>query len=689
MRTGLALSLLITWAAVAQASEQKGTLCIAGMPCFAAAGRVEDVAPVDTERLFTWSDAPGKTTIGVIPAGARRLSLTPPRAIRLRLKSMSPERWPARTALSIRDQQKHSWQLVLSPKEARSSFEIDVPDGEYDVEVAADRHRREIRHVRSAASAEVSIALKPLPQITGRVVSKAGDSVAGAELRVNQRTVAVSDARGRFAFDADPDAWPETVSIGAGGYGTRTVPIPRSRIDTDLLDVSLSAGGFLQVIVVRSPEIGALRLDVYKLDDGRRGAAAYSRSLGSNQMESTFEDVDAGDYLVLASGDKPEERCGVKIAVKSAEKNAVKLSVRPHKLTLRADLRGAPLGSARIRFWSRDGLWNADFTSAENGELQLYPWQLGKASAWVYKEGAMTVPHMEDRRFDEDDGEADWTIHVSTRETRGRVIDAVTGEPIAGANVALEVKGPSPYSTLTKSGSDGRFVFTTARPGQHTIHAAADGYQNGHARYQFLDSEESHEVTLALEPAGAVRVIVRDASDRPLRDAAVLDYSSGTLTGQRFTDENGQVVIPLGRDELRQAFVIPRDGSFAIATIGSQPEAVIVVPPPQSTILIRSRSTDQNPIDHVMFIIRFNGIAIPFGVQGMLARQQGATIVSGSDGRIVLPHVPLGLYEFWPVGSPAEAQAAMQGLGKEAPITISAAPGVNEAVLSFASPKRP
>src|SRR5690242_7423899 len=130
MRSWFALSLLVASAAVLQASEQKGTLCIAGVPCFSAAGRVEDVAPVDAERLFTWSAAPGKMTLGVIPAGARRLSLEVPAAIRLRLKSMSPERWPARTVLSIRDQQKHLWQLVLSPHETRSGLEIHAPDGE-------------------------------------------------------------------------------------------------------------------------------------------------------------------------------------------------------------------------------------------------------------------------------------------------------------------------------------------------------------------------------------------------------------------------------------------------------------------------------------------------------------------------------------------------------------------------------
>ncbi|HEV2718846.1 MAG TPA: carboxypeptidase regulatory-like domain-containing protein [Thermoanaerobaculia bacterium] len=679
--------LLFVAVAALYGAGQKSTLCIAGAPCLSVAGHGADVTPADTDRPFTWTEAQGKTTIGIVPAGAGHVSLEAPATIRLRLKSAAQDRWPARMTLNIRDKQNHSWSLDLPARQGLSGLELRAPGGQYDVEVIADRHRREMRHVTFAASpTELSVVLKPLPQIAGRVVSTSGEAIAGADLRVNEHAVAVSDVAGRFSFDADPENWPEAVSIRAGGYGTRMLPIPRARIDTDLLDVVLGAGGSLRVSVERPPEIRSLRLALSKIGDGRR-IQIDTRVMDSSS--TIFENIEAGSYLLLVSGEKPEERLGVPVTVKAAEDKPVKISVRPRNLTIRAEMAGVPLGGARIRFFSRDGQWDGEFTAAESGELQLFPWQLGKVTAWVFKEGTLTVPHVEDHRFDDDDVDAQWTIHVSTREVRGRVLDAASGEAIVGANVALQVKGSNSYAAITKTGSDGLFVFTAAKPGHHNLHAAADGYQNGHASYEFLESEETHEVTMSLERSSSLRLFVQDASGRPIQDAAVLDYAGDTVTGQRFTDENGQVAIPLGRNELRRAFVIPRDGSFAVATIGGQPEATISVPVPQSTIVIRSRSTEQNPIDRVQFVIRYNGIPIPLEVQAMLARQQGAIIVSGSDGRIILPHVPIGVYEFWPVGSPAEARAAMIGLGKEAPITISATPGVNEAVLSFAPQKHP
>ena len=80
-------------------------------------------------------------------------------------------------------------------------------------------------------------------------------------------------------------------------------------------------------------------------------------------------------------------------------------------------------------------------------------------------------------------------------------------------------------------------------------------------------------------------------------------------------------------------------------------------------------------------VIRYNGIALPLEVQRAIAPMSA----SSRDGVIAMHHVPLGLYEMWPVGSPNELRAALAGLGSTAPVKIVAQPGMNTATLTFAT----
>jgi hypothetical protein len=165
--------------------------------------------------------------------------------------------------------------------------------------------------------------------------------------------------------------------------------------------------------------------------------------------------------------------------------------------------------------------------------------------------------------------------------------------------------------------------------------------------------------------------------------AAVLDFVGYTLTGERFTNEKGEVDLPKKPGQSRSVFIVPRDGSFAFSRVDDLEELAVTIPPPRATIIVRSVDTEGQPLSRIWLVMRFNGIALPFEVQQSLVRQQGAVTVSGNDGNVVLRSLPLGAYEFWPVGSVAEVRAVMSGLGKDAPVVIAAAPGLNEAVMTF------
>jgi hypothetical protein len=666
------------------AAPQPGQLCIADAPCVVAPAGERAVTPVPEPRTFTWTAASGaRLVLGVIPASADHLSTDLAGVARLRLSSGDPARLSEST-VTVR-QDRLVWQFGLGAAQIKAGVELRLAAGAYELTAASHRHRPTTRALTIAtAPVEVAITLAPLPQLTGRAIAKAtGEPVPGAAITLPEGQVAaITDGTGRFAFDADPDHWPETIAIAAGGFGTVIMPVPRARAGADLLDIALSAGATLRVAIERDPAIHDVTLDLIKRRyDVPDPAPIATKTAVPEESGVTFDHVEEGTYVLIARGAEPRERFGMKFTMRSGEDRALTMALHPVHLALTTLMGETPLAAAQVRLSSTDGLWQEELRTGASGTADVTLWQLGKLTALVSAEPALTVPYLEERSFG-GDADAEWTIHVSTREVRGVVVNAASGEPVPNANVLLEVKGR--YSALARADADGRFVFTSAVPGEHAVSAAADGYQHDTIAYTFLESEQTHPVTVRLAPAASARVLVRDAAGSPLAGAAVLDFSGFTLMGERFSDERGEVTVPMRSGETRDVYVIPRDGSFAIGKI-SKAESVITMPVPQATIVVTARSTSNDPIPGVWVVLRYNGIPLPFEVQQAMARQQGATPVSGADGRIVLRHMPLGMYELWPVGSAGEARAAMTGLGEVAPVRIAARPGLNEALLQFAA----
>jgi len=605
-------------------------------------------------------------------------------SLKLRFSSNDSARWPQPTVLSLHDEAGHAWRIPLTQSQVKSGVVLQVPPGELEMIVESERHRRAIRKVKLIDKPiDVALALEAFPRINGRVLSKtSNEPLAGAAISVNETVVAISDGEGRFVFDANPDDWPESVSVAAGGYATKKLMLPRVRANTDLLDIALGVGGIIHVAIERA-DAGTLRADLLqRQQDMPQPVPVTSKQIAADKTAVAFDDVEAGDYVLVILGRSPGLRYGKKLTVRAAEETSLTVPLQTQRRSLRVELRDEPLANCKIRLSSTEGLWQEELQTDAQGLVELAMWQSGRFHAVVTSEDKLTSPYIDDAELTGDD---EWVIRIPAREVRGRVVDASSGKPVPNANVALEVKGRTPYGFATKADESGAFSFNPVRPGDHTIFAAADGYRHDQIRYSFAEGQEFVDVTIRLRPANEVRVSVRDAAGQPVVDAAVLDFTGFTLTGQRFTDANGEVVIPIEPNQVRDVYIIPRDGSFVIGTIGTAKQATFKIPPPQATIVVSSLRDKKEPIPEVWVVMRYNGVALPFEVQQMFAQQQGATPVSGPDGRIVLRHLPLGVYELWPVGSPAEVRATMRGLGRKAPVRVVAQPGLNEAVLTFAS----
>jgi len=612
--------------------------------------------------------------------------------IPLSISSRDANRWPADVKVRVTAGD-NRWTLDLSKRELAKSqrLTLHAGSGEYHVVIEAPRHRRWQQRLRAEEPAKtVAARLEPLPSISGRVITRQGnDPIGGAAIEVDDEVIATADASGVFSFDADPEKWPASIRVHAGGYGAAIVAIPRSRVSASLLDIELAKGASVALTMDRSETIRGIEVELYKRRLDRRDPKPIkSMGLADDVSSVRFDELEPGDYVVTIKGPSPAARFGKKITVKSGEMTDVTASLRPMKLTIGAVFAGEPLSGAQVHLSNYDGLWKEDLTLDEDGRLELTTWQLGQMSALVMDEGTMTSPYFEKRSLEADD-ETEWVIRVSSRELAGAVLDSASGKPIPNANVALRTSGGT---TTRAADASGRFRFTAVASGRHTLMAAAEGYGPAEVQYTYLETASQFEKNIELDPAGGRRVVVRDASGRPIGGAAVLHFAGLTLAGQRFTDETGRVTIPIREGEIHDLFVIPRDGSFGIATLraasaGDRGDVTVTLQEARSTIVIRSETSDHEPIPDVWVVMRYNGTPIPFEVQQMLAQMQGATPVSGADGRIVLRQLPGGYYEFWPVGSAAEMHRLMIGLGSDAPVKLAARAGMNTATLTFAKPR--
>jgi hypothetical protein len=672
-------------AALFAVPTNEGKLCVAGQACVTAKLDEAVVQPAETMRAFTWFAPEARSfAFGVLAASATRIEKLPAAALRVRSgKALA-------SLLTIRGKQSLEWRVPLTPEQTKSGVDVRIDPGEYEIALEAPHHRRIVRtRTVGAEPVVVMLSLEPLPQITGRILNaKDHQPVGGATVAAAKKMIAVTTGDGRFAAEIDPEEWPASLTISAGTFGTLIVPVPRARVSTDLLDIELSVAAAVDVAVNR-PDQAPVTIAIYK----RRGGTKDEEPLASRSLDGDkvrFESLAPGDYAVIANGKDDGERIGMRITVAAAEEKSVVLEATPRRLTIRTERGGEPLPNADVRLIHRDGLWDTRTRTGSDGSVDITIWQLGLMTAVAARQQPPLSPFVTQRDIG-GDSDTTWTITMPTRSIRGFIADAETGKGIPDAHVIIEqarTSGPT-LSTSIKADEQGRFHFDSATPGGYVFRAFAESYEPNSIRDSIRDEEEVHEVAITLKPAPAAKVIVRDSKGLPIPDAAVLDFAGLQLKGERLTDANGEVRVPLGPGEVRDVYAIPRDGSIGTATLRTREDVTISVPIPQTTIVINCVDDRGQPVPQIWVVMRINGIPLPLEVMYALMNHQGATVFSGPDGRIVLRQMPLGVHEFWPLTTPTDIRSALLGLGKKAPVTIVAHAGVNEATLTFAERKKP
>jgi hypothetical protein len=216
----------------------------------------------------------------------------------------------------------------------------------------------------------------------------------------------------------------------------------------------------------------------------------------------------------------------------------------------------------------------------------------------------------------------------------------------------------------------------------HTLMAAAKDYPRNEASYEFGETEQVHTVSLQLTRTPVIQLTVSDGHGIPLIGARVFDpRRSGDVVS--VTDGNGTAHVFIPEKESREIFVVPADGSFGFLNLTSgAPDASLQISAGLSRIVLRAETEAHEPLMGVTVVVRYNGVTLPYEVMQALSGR-GSKTSSDAGGRIVLEHMPVGNYQFWPVASPSDLRAIQNG--RPAALRMQVNPGENLTVMTFAA----
>jgi hypothetical protein len=142
----------------------------------------------------------------------------------------------------------------------------------------------------------------------------------------------------------------------------------------------------------------------------------------------------------------------------------------------------------------------------------------------------------------------------------GRTVNAITGNPVAGAEIAIgEATKPESLQSTT-SAADGRFAFPDVARGKYWLIAEGKGFRRqGFEEHQGYFTGiavgpglPSGDVEFRLQADAAIEGVLTDEENDPVREAQVLVFRSGVEDGRRVTvleqqgasDDTGHYRVP-------------------------------------------------------------------------------------------------------------------------------------------------
>jgi hypothetical protein len=662
----------------------KGNFCILegnrAAACRETTGAAVVVEPSDQPRRFVWRSG-SSLRLGLIAPKAVSVRLQDPGSGRLKLVIRSPE--AASPGMHI-DGGGASWTV----ENAGGPLVVDLPPAiRYQVSIEAEGLEPIVLHKVRVTKGTITdlkvIELRRYPEISGTIVARKDTSpLAGAAiLNGGAKLLATSDERGRFRFQRT-DTSLHTISVAYPGYETHLIHIGEVTSDRRLETVQLGEGFTLTVSLEAVPHNGmptvVKRARLFRTTESQNPIPFLVAEKSVTQSSVVFEDLEAGRYGVQLSGDEPLEQLFVPVDL--AASRTIDIAVRPLDVTISALLGDNVRENTVIDLAALRNLWRATINTGASGEYKGSLWQRGLFAAHVHLENWQFFAS----RTIDTPTEAAWDIVVPDRRISGSVIDADTRRPVPDAGIHYDFKGGDAtiYGAMLPVDENGHFVLFGALRGEYEFHVAAPEYAIPEHSVSVVVDDESKESRVEIplkREQGRMVVFVDAATGGPVAEAAVIELRpDGRGVGRMLTtDDTGRVHVGVQGKETRTVYVLPVSGSIGVAHIvpGDDPLR-IEVPPPSSTIHIKTEMQDGSPVKACRVLLRINGEIIPATVMSLFGSIHRIPSDSGSDGDLSLPGMPAGLYELWPYRGTGPAETA-------APIRANVAAGASTIVLTF------
>jgi len=662
MRT-LATVMLFALAASAAGEDtaaSKGVLCFVAsrkaLNCRSVEGKSIPVAGADVERMFVWSSADGKQLVfGVLSPKSESVDLMDKalRDVTLRIRGDRLHGWPEGVQIHVSAANKKEWTWTVPAKSADSLAQLRFPAGKYTIVFSAEHHLTEERRIdllKNTALREV--ILRPMPVISGRVLTMKDQPIANAEMiGTDGRRIAGSDEQGNFRGEAG-EPLPDTLLVQKSGFGSQLLPLRLAEGDANLGTVRLGAGLKLSLHIER-PEgnHAAVRVGLQRSTEAKYTYTPIaSKDLAADDDKLVFEDLSRGDYSVIIQGEKPIETLTTEVKLDAADVQK-DIKIEPYRLDGTAHIGEDPINGDLGISMSRFGL-NLKLP-IQDGQFSATLWQHGKLTGLVQARDLGTYQVITSPELGADP--STWDIRFPKRLISGRVYDADTQQPVDGSKMELlRSSGDSRWFGSIHLQDDGTFSILAVKTGTYELSVTAPDYADMKQTVEVREDDDGSMLRdFALKRGQVATLEVVWPSGAPVPNATVLDgvASDGYQAERHYTlDASGKLSLRLRRDESRTLYIVPREGSFAVAHLtaqdgGDSNPTRVIVPAPAGSLHIEISTVDGKPAARAGVGMRFDGETIPAPV----LYEIGFRVAPEALSDRLLLQVPAGAYELWPV----------------------------------------
>lgn len=443
----------------------------------------------------------------------------------------------------------------------------------------------------------------------------------------------------------------------------------------------------LQVEVTRNGFAGPIEIALAPRVEGQLPKWSASKTMAAGESTIRFSDLGPGLYIVLARGPEPLQRLGVKANVGKANQ-VVKLVLPRTTTALQVNLAREPIARATVQLFEEELRWDTQLSTDEGGRFAGPLWQAGTYDARVRREptsGAhVTSVHL---------GTNPITIDVPDRHIGGRIVGD-DGAPVANAQIALRTKDEqSTLMVLTRSTPDGHYEFFGVREGTHSLVAHAPSYlQSDLAAFDLRGTPVNRTVDLTLSRGVQRSVHVTNQRGAPFANASIFGACDGHMKSMATTNGEGSASIALPRTGSCAVYAVPSEGSIGVTLlnatgVASGAPVLVRVPDGSGSLDLALQSDKGDVFADTWLLMSIDGVVVPPGVGRQLITR-GLTLVTDADGRVSLPHIPPGSYEFWPYRNEAEGQMLYEMTSSfAAPISVNVKNGENTATVKFKARK--